>query len=270
MLLDHHNLNNYRFIFTIFVIVFQSLFCSWTMAQASSSFYRTDNDNYVIKPLRIVHTRMVPKSYIKTKRFINTEPENNLIDSDNQIDSNRKSQISKNQLAPPLDIRNLMNRYQLTSMKWLLSMPNNGQQQIDPNVLRQRIMSTRWSRVKNGQPFVLLNNQLVPVDLVTNSVINSNLNGVAPKQMLDLKLIAMINNGQNKKKMIHKLYGDENKRRDDYIYHPYYSNIEHNLLDHDFHSTNSVKNFAPNFKRFPNDSQRFRLSTLGRIGYDQQ
>ncbi|OTF75164.1 hypothetical protein BLA29_011368, partial [Euroglyphus maynei] len=197
------------------------------------------------------------------------EPENNLIESDDyNLYGNAISPVK--QSAPPLDIKNLIDRFQLNSMKLLLSMPNNGQQQVDPNVLQQRIMSTRWTRFKNGQPFVLLNNQMVPAESVTNALINSNLNGMAPKQMLDAKLIAIINNGQNKKKLLQKL---NNKRRNDFIYQndPYnFKNIEHNRLDYDFPSPKSVRNLAPNFKRFPNDSRRFRLSTLGQIGYDQQ
>lgn len=275
MIIDHRCLNSFYFIF-IFLFIFPSLFLSVT---SNESIFHNHNNAVIIRPLRIIHNRKMENHnnrYMKRKRYSDLDEfHNNLVESDNYHHSSydRKS-TTANQSAPPLDIPNLINRFQLSSMKWLLSMPNNGQQQVDPNVLRKRIMSTRWSRIKNGQPFVLLDNQMVPADSVTNALINSNLSNddnQPSKQMIDSKLIDIINkNGQNKKNLLRKLH----KHRNDDIYHAHqyndFNNIEKNRIDHEqFPSTNSVRNFAPDFKRFPNNSRRFRLSTLGQIGYNQ-
>lgn len=75
----------------------------------------------------------------------------------------------------PLNVKHLIRNFQLSSMKPLLyQLPDSALENRPENLERLILSTSRWSRVKDGRLYVLLQNQMVPIDLLITALNNPN------------------------------------------------------------------------------------------------
>lgn len=165
----------------------------------------------------------------------------------------------------PIDLKSksILNDYQSRS-----NGPEKNQlKKIQSNKLVRRLEMLPWSRWKDGRLFVLLNNQMVPAETITNALIRNNLNNYPTREMLDFKLIQKLNSNSNNN---HHQYEPtaismENYQNDHFD--GTFNQLDEPVFQNKQDKSAFVERMATNFNRFPFNSQRFRLAKLGTIGY---
>lgn len=107
--------------------------------------------------------------------------ENNLVEISNDKANVFASNNFKEMLMQPpqpqmlLNIKYLIHSFQLSSMKPLLYQISDSDLNNRRESLERLILSTsRWSRVKDGRLYVLLQNQMVPIDSLITALNNPN------------------------------------------------------------------------------------------------
>ena len=174
-----------------------------------------------------------------------------------------------------LNVRQLVNQFQLVSMKPLLNQPN---QPIQPSIreIESRLLKSPFTFYKANQMFVPINNQPFPIKSVAFALNQAGQGDELINQqadILDHQLIALINRKVNKNKKMYEM--DNSLEQDDEENDTDYDQYDENENEHKERSKNrkklynqiGVTQISPNFYRLPSLNHGFRSATLGTIGY---
>ncbi|KAF7488472.1 hypothetical protein SSS_07318 [Sarcoptes scabiei] len=93
---------------------------------------------------------------------------------DNRIDKNVWKYHNQMDSYASFDLPKLINRFRLISLKPLLIEEDfQPKFNFDKSFIRN-LEQSRWIRIKNGQLFVLINNQMLPIETVLESIQRNN------------------------------------------------------------------------------------------------